>query len=66
MKNFKLRIISKRKNIWSYNYKGTPPTTVVLEEPQDTPTGNKVKIFLGGKKDRELELREVEVMGVEA
>ena len=64
LKSFKVQIKSGRKTVWRYTYKGKPRApSVVLDVPETTPSGSKVKIFLKGK-NRQLELQEVEVIGI--
>jgi len=63
-KSYKVKINDGGTKLWQYNYKGTPPSsTVVLDVPENISAGNKVRVFLKGSS-RQLELREVEVMGV--
>lgn len=64
LRSFIVEIKSGGKTVWKYRYRGKPRSpSVVLDVPETTPSGRKVKIRLKGK-NRQLELQEVEVIGI--
>ena len=48
--------------VWIHKFAGTPATsTVVLDTPENTSAGDKVKMYLVGTS-RQLEMKEIKVM----